>query len=340
MTLTGTTHENPLVSIGVPVYNGGIFLRETLDSLLAQDYNNFELIISDNASTDETEEICLEYSAREPRIRYVRNETNKGSTYNFNSLFRSSSGEYFMWAADHDRWEPSFVSRCVEVMERDPSVSLCYPQAAWIDTEGKHLEDIPLLFDTRGLGKLARFRVVLWGLNNNYVIYGLIRSSALRGTRLFGTSIGPDVVLLAELALPGTFACIPETLFYLRRLPDHGSWEAQASKLNKQIPSRWPAFRLYRELILDYLRVVRRHDLETRSRIERGATILSVFLDLALRYLWVLRGFTSSKESRGLPEILGRYYYPIRHPLGFASGQFWKVAKRTGLSDPESTEDK
>lgn len=315
------TAEAPLVSIGLPVYNGESYLRQTLDALLAQDYENFELVVSDNASTDATQQICLEYVKKEPKFQYCRNEINVGATKNFSSLIELSSGKYFMWAADHDHWETSFVSRCVEVMERDPSVSLCYPQAAWIDSDGNWIEDIPLLLDTRGLDKVSRLQVILWGLSNNYVIYGLIRSSALKNTSPFGSSIGPDAVLLAELALIGTFACIPETLFYLRRLPEHGDWKAQASKLNKRITGVWPAFELYWELIMEYMRVVRRHDLETKNRAERAAMILSVFLSLLLRYLWILRGFKSNR----LQGLLGRYYYPIRHPLRFVRSKLQSV---------------
>lgn len=113
-----------LVSIGMPVYNGERYIVEALDSLLAQDYENFELIISDNASTDRTQGICLEYTSRDKRIRYYRNETNMGALWNFNRVFELSSGEYFMWASHDDLWRPHFISELVGLLEATPSAVL------------------------------------------------------------------------------------------------------------------------------------------------------------------------------------------------------------------------
>src|SRR3954452_21534224 len=109
------SESQPLVSIGLPVYNGEQFIRTALDSLLGQTYQPLELIICDNASTDQTAAICQEYLAKDQRVRYYRNPTNLGAVKNFNRAFELSSGIYFMWAADHDLREPTFVSRCVEV---------------------------------------------------------------------------------------------------------------------------------------------------------------------------------------------------------------------------------
>ena len=102
--------RKPLVSIGMPVYNGSDFLPHALESLLSQDYENFELIISDNNSTDSTQKICLDYMAKDKRIRYVRNETNVGAIENFNRVFEMSQAEYFMWHAHDDLREPNYIS--------------------------------------------------------------------------------------------------------------------------------------------------------------------------------------------------------------------------------------
>lgn len=110
------TDDKPLVSIGMPVYNGERYIRQALDSLLAQDYANFELIISDNVSTDGTQGICLEYAARDERIRYYRNETNLGALRNFNRVFELSSGKYFMWAAHDDVWNPAYVQEVLALL--------------------------------------------------------------------------------------------------------------------------------------------------------------------------------------------------------------------------------
>src|SRR5659263_26369 len=117
---------SPIVSIGMPVYNGEKTIREALDTLLAQDFKDFELIISDNASTDDTSNICKMYAARDRRVRYERNLINIGPTANFNRLIHLARGKYFMWAADDDLWEPSYVSCMVEALENNPDAVLSF----------------------------------------------------------------------------------------------------------------------------------------------------------------------------------------------------------------------
>jgi len=116
----------PKVSIGLPVYNGENYLRNALESILDQTFRDFEVIISDNASTDRTGEICREYAAKDPRIRYCRNDRNLGAAGNFNRAFELSSGEYFKWAAHDDVIERDFLSSCVSVLDEDPSVVACF----------------------------------------------------------------------------------------------------------------------------------------------------------------------------------------------------------------------
>src|SRR3954463_12928543 len=132
------TSQIPLVSIGLPVYNGEHFIAAALDSLLAQDYAPIELIISDNASTDRTPEICREYAANDPRVRYYRISTNVGVIKNFNRVFERSTGDYFMWAGDHDLRAPTYVSRCMEIMTADPSVVLCCTQTVRVASDSSH----------------------------------------------------------------------------------------------------------------------------------------------------------------------------------------------------------
>ena len=97
----------PRISIGMPVYNGEQFLAGALDSVLTQDFEDFELIISDNASEDGTQKICLDYAARDRRIRYYRNEMNIGGSRNHSRVFELSAAEYFKWA-HYDDWLGKF----------------------------------------------------------------------------------------------------------------------------------------------------------------------------------------------------------------------------------------
>lgn len=216
----GTSEDLPLVSIGLPVRNGERHIKGALDSLLAQDYGNFELIISDNASEDRTREVCLEYAAKDPRIHYFRNETDLGAVRNFNRTFELSRGEFFMWAGHHDLWMPTFISRCLTKMNEHKEAVLCFSPIDLIDNDGYRIGAYEENINTLHMDMPGRFHVVLWRLRwqlgAGATIHGLIRSEALRRTRLTQNSYGADWVLLLELSLLGPFVTVPETLFSLR----------------------------------------------------------------------------------------------------------------------------
>lgn len=207
------------VSIGLPVFNGANYLEEALDSILAQTYSDFELIISDNASTDRTEEICRAYAARDRRIRYCRNEKNLGAAWNFNRVFELSSGEYFKWAAHDDICAPGFLLRCVEALDRDLSVVLCYPRAKVINAHGIVLEKYDVKLNTDSPEPQERFREPILVWHRCYEIFGVIRVSTLKMASLMGNYAASDRVLLGELALRGRFYEIPECLFFARMHP-------------------------------------------------------------------------------------------------------------------------
>jgi len=209
--------ELPRVSIGMPVYNDEKFLRHALNSLLAQDFRDYELIISDNASTDGTEDICQEYAGRDPRIRYHRNPTNVGASANFNQVFRlSSGGEYFMWAGGHDLWAPTYLSRCVSLLDGDRSIVLCNSGALYMSQDGKEFPGVIRQIDTRRYGRFVGANLVLWQAST-FLCYCVMRSSALRQTRLMlSDSCATDLILGFELSLLGGFAVVPETLFFMR----------------------------------------------------------------------------------------------------------------------------
>jgi glycosyltransferase involved in cell wall biosynthesis len=130
----GTT--NPRLGIGLPVFNGENYLEETLVSLLSQTYSDFELIISDNASTDGTGDLCRAYAARDRRIKYYRNSTNIGATQNWYRVFDLSCAEYFAPAAHDDLYAPDYMEKCIAVLQQDPSVVVCYSKTRVIDEHG------------------------------------------------------------------------------------------------------------------------------------------------------------------------------------------------------------
>lgn len=223
----------PLISIGLPVYNGEVYLKEAIDSILAQTFKDFELIISDNASTDSTDEICRSYAAKDKRIQYYRNERNLGAAENFNKVFMLSSGEYFKWITYDDVSAPSFLERCNEVLSRDPAIVLCYPKTINIDVNGKKIKEyndnlhLPYSKPHQRLGCfISQFKLA-------NAVFGLIRSSALRNTRLIGKYFAGDYILLVELSLQGKFFEVPEHLFFRR---DH---ELNSRKIPRKYRAAW-----------------------------------------------------------------------------------------------------
>jgi glycosyltransferase involved in cell wall biosynthesis len=208
----------PRISVGLPVFNGEAYLRRALDSLLTQDFESFELIICDNASTDATESICREFAARDSRVAYYRNPTNIGASANYNRVFTLARAPFFKWASHDDECHPSLLRRCLEALEAaPPSTVLAFPQCAIIDENGGITEWSP---DTiRAAGRPhARLASLLFHAKYAHGLWGLIRSDALRRTRLMGT-LEADHVVLAELALLGDMVEIPEVLYRLRRHP-------------------------------------------------------------------------------------------------------------------------
>jgi hypothetical protein len=148
------------------------------------------------------------------------------------------------------------------------------------------------------LNKVSRAHVIIWALRNNYLLYGLIRSSVLKHTQLLPTILSPDIILLNQLSLYGAFAYIPELLFYLRRTEGYGKWDIQVEKLKKRVPKRWSAQYLYWELVFHHLRVVRSLRFEGDSYIEKAITMLSVFLGVLIRYRPTLRLFHLSNRQK------------------------------------------
>lgn len=239
-------NTKPLVSIGMPVYNGEKYIRQALDSLLAQDYENFELIISDNASEDKTQEICLEYAARDNRIRYYRNQKNMGAAWNFNRVFDLAKGKYFMWAAHDDLWDKTYIRKCVEALEQNPSAVLCCTSLRFIDEEGKiiygftdeegkiiYVPNYEEHYDNPDLSSQnVHERVKILAKRHGwYTIYGLIRPEALRKTRFFRPFFAPDVVLLMELCLLGPFIKVPEILFFYRQFRNKDRYAGSPIKI-------------------------------------------------------------------------------------------------------------
>jgi glycosyltransferase involved in cell wall biosynthesis len=211
--------SNPKVSIGLPVYNGEAYVRDAIASILDQTYQDFELIICDNASIDQTEGICRRYAAEDPRIRYYRQARNVGATANFNRTFELARGVYFKWAAHDDVLAPTYLEKCVAALDQAPDAVLCQSLVEIVDDQGARLEEYDhSTFGTDDPSASVRFAARLRP-HDCQEVFGVIRSDVLRRTELIGYHIGGDRTLLIDLALLGRFLLVPEVLFLNREHP-------------------------------------------------------------------------------------------------------------------------
>ena len=208
--------NEPLLSIGLPVFNGENFVAETIESLLDQEFKDFELVIADNASTDSTVEICAQYAAVDPRIKLLKSDKNKGAAWNFNRTFHHGASKYFKWAAHDDLHAPEFLSRCVEILERDEEVVLSFTRTNFIDDSGGDLGEYKFPVNLSEATKRDLFLIYATGGHIVHEIFGVLRRDALRNTPLIGGYVGSDLILLGRLALAGKFVQVPEVLFFHR----------------------------------------------------------------------------------------------------------------------------
>ncbi len=209
---------HPTVTIGLPIYNGEKHLREALQSLLNQEFQDFELILSDNASTDGTARICQEYAARDSRIRYLRNPVNLGHVKNFNQLPRIARGPFFIWTAADDLWHPRFLSALHQALTKQPKAVLAFCQGEFFEMkDGSRLQFYADFPNLEGCSALERIRRILRYRSTCSIVYGLFRKEALLRTGLFRNIDFPaDLFLECETALQGPFVIVPEVLFYKR----------------------------------------------------------------------------------------------------------------------------
>ena len=293
--------ERPRVGIGMPVYNGERFIAETIDSILEQTFTSFELVISDNASTDATEEICRGYAAKDDRIRYVRNRQNLGAAYNYNQAFHVSFGEYFKWACHDDILQSTFLERCVEVLDRSPSAVGAYTDWAPIDETGKRLDREPARhppWRADSLDPVTRTRFSFrMERRPPSAIYGLFRADALRRTGLYRPTHGGDHIMMAEIALYGPILEVPEVLFLNR-------WHSESGG---KIPS-------FRERVNWWLPESQRGQLG-RSRVGAFLLFVKTMAQTAVSQVDSIRRSPLSSSDKA------RCYAQL--PLWFA-GEFWR----------------
>lgn len=269
--------SSPRVSIGLPVFNGEAYLEAALESISTQTFEDLEIIICDNASTDGTRAICEAWQKRDTRIRYVRSDSNHGAAYNFNRAFELSRGEYFKWAAYDDVISANFIERCVEVLDASPEAVVAYTPSVFIDETGAVIKHRKEEFQLASNCPSRRFWQMVAHMGHCIPVFGVIRSSALARTRLIGAFPHADRVTLLELSLLGQFREAEDALFYLRK---HARSSLAANRTNEAL-MRWydthtrakPRHQMIR-LTLEKFRSVNRSDVPTLHKAACHARVV------------------------------------------------------------------
>jgi glycosyltransferase involved in cell wall biosynthesis len=263
----------PRLSVGLPVYNGENYLAESIEALLGQSYENFELIISDNASTDSTADICRHYEKLESRIRYVRQPRNIGAAPNHNYVIGQARGELFKWASHDDLYARDLLKRCIDALDEFPDVILAHSWTARIDGAGAVLGAVEYSLSTDSPRAPERFRSLLFG-NGGDDDGGVIRMSVLRQMPLLASYHHADRTLIATLGLRGPFYHVPDWLYFRRDHPGRAerafkTVRAWCANLDPRRDDRLnPAIRLYAEYVWGYVAAIRGAPLSAAEKRE------------------------------------------------------------------------
>jgi glycosyltransferase involved in cell wall biosynthesis len=279
---------SPRVSVGLPVYNGARYIACALDSLLAQTYTDFEIVISDNGSTDETQAICEQYAAYDARIRYIRQDVNRGGVWNYNEVVRLARGEYFRWHAHDDACAPHLLAATVAVLDARPEVVLCMSNSVIIDENGAHvmlLQEHLNLSDPSPARRMAAYHQHDRDCPLCSVYFSLVRRALLVQTPLMQGFINSEATIVAELALLGRFWVIDDYAFYRR---DHAQNTTSSLPRNTQRvawyrPNRkvryWDTHPGWRQLV-EQLRIAHRVALPPAEKMRVLGVIVRFFFDL------------------------------------------------------------
>lgn len=298
----------PKVSIGLPVYNGENYVAEAIASVLEQTMQDFELVICDNASTDQTEKICRSFASRDTRIVYHRNAKNLGASANFGKVFELSSGQYFRWQGHDDVIAPTYLEELVRVLESDPDCVLVYPRAIMIDEASEERWCFLEYMACPSEDPAKRLAALLGHARDDYTnpLFGLMPRSTVAQTDLIGPYLASDRVFLAHVALLGRCREVPDTLF-LRREHNQMSTAAHTDKRELQAfhDGRRPLlmFKAWR-LLREYTKVINAVPMEISTRLRCYVVLLRWVYSRRIRLFAELM---LPLMLNGRPTALGRF---------------------------------
>lgn len=264
----------PRLTIGLPVYNGEKYVAESIEALLGQSFTDFELIISDNASTDGTGDISRHYEQEDSRVRYFRQPQNIGLAPNHNFVAEQARGELFKWASNDDLYARDLLERCVDALDEHPDVVLAHSWTARVDASGTVSKAFEYPLNTSSPRAPERFRSLLF-VSGGDDDYGVMRTDVLRRTAMQESYHHADRTIIAELSLYGRFYQVPDWLYFRR---DHADRAERAcptmrSRCANMDPRRadrlrHPAVRLYGEYLWAYVTAIHRAPLPAAERRE------------------------------------------------------------------------
>ena len=220
----GNSPALPKVSVAMAVYNEERYIEQSIRSIMAQDFQDFELIICDNASTDRTSAIASAYAARESRITYIRHPRNLGSGKNFSSAIQAARGEYIALAGGHDLWDANYLSSLANTLDNRPNAVTAYAPNVWIGQDGEPLGMHAGFTDTSGYSETTRFTLAVWS-TNHYCIAGMHRAAALRQTSYDLPQLEAETLVVGELALLGECVVVPHTSWQCRLVRDDSGFD-------------------------------------------------------------------------------------------------------------------
>lgn len=309
--------------IGMPVYNGETFLRRALDSLLSQTFVDFDLIISDNASTDRTLEICLDYAKRDNRICYYRNEYNKGSVWNFNRVFNLARGQYFMWACHDDVRHPDYIRLCLEGFGASRNIILVGVSCESIDSQTDNIRFIDYGISTVSLSprdRFVKYKTLLEKESHHIggIFHGIYKREFLEKVMPMRNILTTDHLVLAELCFYGEFLTLKEIL--MGKKQDGASANlrkmARYQQINNPLFVRFPY--LVREILLQWI-IIKTDKLGLRDKAVLNVWSFSDYFQRALPGLVVL--ILPKWVRRALKRILREAIKRIRIGIYLLSGR-------------------
>ena len=255
--------------IGMPAYNSEEYIGEAIESLLGQTFSDFLLVISDNASTDNTEEICRKYQSHDKRIYYYRNQSNIGSDLNYNKVLTYANTKYFKWSSSNDIHHKDYVKECVDLLEKNVDVVLAFPRTKFFNTNLHQATEHQDNLDLRSENPVERFKTLMKNITYCNIMYGVTRTNIIKKVMPLKNYDFSDYCLLAELALHGKFFEVPEYMFYRRFSKATNSslmsYEEQRKYYDPTL-SQFPLFIKWK-LHINYIKAVLRSPISMSSKV-------------------------------------------------------------------------